>query len=91
MCIISLTFTISSIIQIELFSPTSRVWFIIQLGILYPLSQQLQQYKASNTQEGDKPKENGTVQTGSPENGEQQTKVHKLYTISKFIIFYINT
>ncbi|XP_037296274.1 liprin-alpha-1 [Manduca sexta] len=35
--------------------------------------EELQQYKQSSTQEGDKPKENGTVPSGSPEqNGEQQ-------------------
>jgi hypothetical protein len=38
---------------------------------------QLQQYKSSTGQDGDKPKENGTVPGSSPEqNGEQQqTKV----------------
>ncbi|XP_050348320.1 liprin-alpha-1 isoform X2 [Nymphalis io] len=35
--------------------------------------EELQQYKASGTQDGEKPKENGTATTGSPEqNGEQQ-------------------
>ncbi|XP_045450053.1 liprin-alpha-1 [Melitaea cinxia] len=35
--------------------------------------EELQQYKASGTQEGEKPKENGTATSGSPEqNGEQQ-------------------
>ncbi|KAI5637646.1 liprin-alpha-1 [Phthorimaea operculella] len=34
--------------------------------------EELQQYKSSGGQDGDKPKENGTAQTGSPENGEQQ-------------------
>ncbi|CAH2085056.1 unnamed protein product [Euphydryas editha] len=35
--------------------------------------EELQQYKASATQEGEKPKENGTATSGSPEqNGEQQ-------------------
>lgn len=41
---------------------------------------QLLQYKQSGGQDGDKPKENGTVPSGSPEqNGEQQqTKVKAL-------------
>nr|XP_026488715.1 liprin-alpha-4-like [Vanessa tameamea] len=51
--------------------------------------EELQQYKASGTQDGEKPKENGTATTGSPEqNGEQQqpkvtNQTHpRLYTIN---------
>lgn len=49
---------------------------------LYRLYFQLLQYKQSSGQDGDKPKENGTVPSGSPEqNGEQQqTKVKALAT-----------